>query len=290
MLTAVLTRADVARHLSALILLDELRSAFRAPLGSSPGRSTFRQGELEALPAWSATVRSDTATGRRAVLQLHDRATGHLLAVMDAVHLSTLRASLVGALAADVLARPDAKTVAILGAGAAASSALKALRLVRSIEQVWFHQPDVAENFELAHRLQRDLSMAIRAADTVDEAVSGADLVVVVGNAPVELQRLRVGTHVSLLDALAPFPSPLGPNLLEQSRRFCDAEPSSALSGAPFTPLYQVLGGGAPGRTHAKDVTVFASLAPPSLDALTAWHVYEGARHDETLTRIDLEA
>ena len=40
----------------------------------------------------------------------------------------------------------------------------------------------------------------------------------------------------------------------------------------------------------SEELTLFASVGPAALDLLAAWHVYEGARHDEGLTRIDLEA
>ena len=58
------------------------------------------------LPAWMMTVRAETTKGARSVPQLHDPATGQVLAIMDAGHLTVLRSSLMSALAADVLARP----------------------------------------------------------------------------------------------------------------------------------------------------------------------------------------
>ncbi|MFZ5443024.1 MAG: ornithine cyclodeaminase family protein [Myxococcota bacterium] len=303
MLTALLSRADVSRHLQALHLLRELREAFTARAHSASVRTLdfapttegssvlVRQAALTGIPAWAVTVRSQTPRGARAVLQLHDSASGQLLAMMDAGHLTALRASLVSALAADVLARPDAKNVAVLGAGAAASSALKSLRLVRSLEQVWLHEPNVADNFELAHRLQKTLSMAIRAADSVEEAVFGADLVVLTGQVQLDAAMLRPGTHVTVLQAADFVRSPIAPSILERARRFCDAAEPALDWGAPFdVELGAVLSGERPGRTSADELTVFASLGPAHLDLLAAWHVYEGARHDEALTRIDLEA
>lgn len=303
MLTAFLSRADVSRHLQALHLLRELREAFTARARSASVRTldfapttegssvVVRQATLAGVPAWAVTVRAQTPRGARAVLQLHDSATGQLLAMMDAGHLTALRASLVSALAADVLARPDARNVAVLGAGGAASSALKSLRLVRSIEHVWLHEPNVADNFELAHRLQKTLSMAIHAADSVAEAVAHADLVVLTGHVALDAATLRPGTHVTVLQA-ADFPTaPLAQPTLARARRFCDALDPALAWGAPFdVELGAVLAGERPGRVDADELTVFASIGPAHLDLLAAWHVFEGARHDEALTRIDLEA
>lgn len=303
MLTAFLSRADVSRHLQALHLLQELRDALSAgrKAGSvqtlrfqptAPWSSTLvRQAVLEGVPAWMVTVRAETTKGARSVLQLHDPATGQMLAMMDASHLTMLRASLMSALAADVLARPDAKNVAVLGVGPAASSALKALRLVRSIQEVWLHEPNVVDNFELAHRLQTSLSMAIRAVDTAQEAVADADIVVLTGKVSLEGATLKPGAHLTVLSAETLSTPPLPRSTLEAARRFCDASEPALDWGLPFhAELGEVLSLRQPGRESKDQLTLFASIGPAALDLLAAWHVYEGARHDEGLTRIDLEA
>lgn len=50
-------------------------------------------------------------------LHLQDIETGSLLAIMDSTYVTAVRTGLAGAIAADVLARSDADTVAIIGAG-----------------------------------------------------------------------------------------------------------------------------------------------------------------------------
>lgn len=306
MLTAFLSRADVSRNTQALTLLQALREAFTARVhpasvqtlqfdAPTDGGSTLvRQAALPGLPAYSVTVRAEFAAPTRparAVLQLHDATTGKLLAVMDAAHLTQLRASLVSALAADVLARPEAKDVAVLGVGPAASGALKALRLVRSLHRVWLHEPDVASNFELAFRLQSTLSMDVKGVDSAAEAVAGADLVVLTGQVPLPTDALKPGAHVTVLGAESFVENPLPPALLGRARRFCDLNEPPLPWGGPFhAELGEVLSKQKDGRLSPDDVTVFLSGGPAYLDLLAAWHVYEGARHDETLTRVDLEA
>lgn len=301
MLTAFLSRADVSRHTQALHLLRELREAFTSNKTASdgpqlhfsgaPGQSTVVQhATLEGFPAWSVTTRIEGPQGPRSLLQLHDAPSGKLLAVMDAGHVASMRAAMVSALAADVFARPDAKRVAILGTGAAVSSTLKALRLVRSLETVWFHEPNVAENFDLAYRLARSLSMAIHAADTVKEAVSNADLVVLTGGVSLGGARLLPGTHVTLLQAASFEKAPIAPELLARARRFGDAPAPASTWWSADASLGEALSGARPGRESPEQLTAFASFGAPQLDLLTAWHVFEGARHDEALTRIDLEA
>lgn len=275
MLTTFLSRTEVSRHINALLLMRELREALtKYPMQGDDGR-------LPDFPAWCVTTRQ----GAHSVLQLHDSATGALLAVMDAVHLSTLRASLVGALAADVLARSDAKHVAVLGSGAAASSALKALRLVRSIEHVWLNEENEAENFARARSLATTMSMAIHAAESVEEAVAAADLVLLTGGVSLGELKLRAGTHVSVVQANTFNFAPMSPGELQHARAFSDG----AFPWKQGAALGEVLRG-APGRVDADDVTLFAGVSPPQLDLIAAFHVFEGARHDEALTRLDLES
>lgn len=275
MLTTFLSRSEVSRHLNAIHLLQELREAMtKHPMAGDEGR-------LPGFPAWCVTTRS----GAHQVLQLHDAATGGLLAVMDSVHLSTLRASLVGALAADVLARGDAKHVAVLGSGAAASSALKALRLVRSIEHVWVNEENEAENFARARALATTMSMSVHAVDSVEEAVAAADLVLLTGGVSLGELKLRAGTHVSVVQAGAFNFAPLSPPELRHARAFSDG----VFPWKQGASLHEVLRG-APGRVDPDDVTLFAGVSPAPLDLVAAFHVYEGARHDEALTRLDLES
>jgi ornithine cyclodeaminase len=303
MLTLFLSRSDVSRHTQALHLLQELRDTLGAvgawtstehrfaPVGDR--ESVVRSGGVPGIPAYAVSVRADppSSAGPRAVLQLHDGATGKLLAIMDSGHLQALRSALLGALAADVLARPDARRVAILGSGAAASGALKALRLVRSIEQVQLFDPELARSFELALTLKGSLAMAVESADSAAAAVAQADLVVLTGGVTLPVDAVQAGTHVTVLGAEAFLECPLPRETVARARRFRDAPSSSLTWGAPFDArLGEVLRGEAKGRGAPEDVTLFVSVDPPALDLVAAWHVYQGARHDDQLPLLDLEA
>lgn len=300
MLTAFLTRAEVSRHLRALNLLHELRAAFLkressrgassvefAVEGAAP--AVVRHGTLPGLRAWSVTVQPSTPATR--VLQLYDRDSGALLALMDAGHLTALRASVVAALAADALSRPDARNVALLGHGPVVSSALKALRLVRSLERITLFDPELAASTEQAMALKAMLSANVRACETVDEAVASADIVVLTGEVPLTTDALSPGAHVTVMAAERLPHSPLPETVLARGRCFSD-DPQPRLPWAPAMTgdLGQVLSGALPARSEAEQPTIFFSLGPPTLDLVTAWHVYEGAQHDELVTRVDLRS
>ncbi|HSP77698.1 MAG TPA: ornithine cyclodeaminase family protein, partial [Myxococcaceae bacterium] len=170
MSTLLLTRTDVIRHIDALLLLSEMREAFRrdaearsvvpqrarAPLHAEGTAQVLFPGSLPGLPAWSVKVHAKFpghSPAIQGVVQLQDWETGALLAVMDSGHLTALRTGMVGALAADVLARPEASRVALIGAGAQASLQLKSLRLVRSLTHVRVYDTQLTRAVEFGARM-----------------------------------------------------------------------------------------------------------------------------------------
>lgn len=300
MLTVVLTKTEVSRHLRALHLLQELRTAFlehQQLVGSSPSvfevpgasAATVRHGTLPGLRRWAITVQASAAPA--AVLQLHDRDSGDLLALMDAGHLMGLRAAVVGALAADALAAPSASKVALLGTGPVVSSALKALRLVRSLERVTLYDPDLAASTQQAMSLHAALSVNVRACETAEEAVRDAELIVLTGAVSLPVDAIADGAHLTVLGADGLAEAPVPASLLARARCFSDDRRASVPWAPAFTgALGQVLAGVVPARLEGSQVTVFLSLGPPALDLIAAAHVYEGARDDEGLTRVSLHS
>lgn len=315
--TLVLNHGDVTRHLEGLSLLNDLREAFKADAKRRPAEPTITRavprrgamtsvlmpGCLDGIPAYTVQVMTQGVRTQQSMLQLHDMETGALLALMDAQHLASLRSAVVAALAADVLARPDASKVALIGAGTPASVHLKTLRLVRSLNQlrVWDKAPDKA--FELAFRLGQTINIASRAADTVDEAVADADIIVVSASAEQPLLRpelLPLGCHITALGLEMPGHRALSQALYEKAALFCDHRELALSSGAvgslqlPPTEISAELGevllGQKPGRRDQHELTVFSHLGMPFQDLVAAWQVYQGARHDDAITRIDFSA
>ncbi|MCA3014439.1 MAG: hypothetical protein INH41_18810 [Myxococcaceae bacterium] len=305
MLTTFLSRGEVVRHARALHLLRELREALVAPApdgGPSslavevPGRhgeTALRHATASSIPAWSLTVRATLradARGSGAVLHLYDGPSGRLLSSMDFGHLGSLSQAVLGALAVDVLARPDAACVAVLGAGPMASSALKALRLVRSLERVMLYDADLAASTSQALALHQALSVPVRACESPEEAVALADVVILTGKVRLPSDALRDGTHLSVMGAERWLEAPVPTSVLARARVFSElASPALPWAPAGVTGLGEVLDGRVTARPRPGDLTVFLATTPPLIDLVAGWHVFEGARHDERLTRVDLD-
>src|SRR5262249_40925639 len=84
---------------------------------------------------------------------LLDPETGELAAVLDAAAVTAIRTAAVSGVATRLLAREDARELALLGAGVQAASHLEAMRTVRPIQhvRVWNRTPERAEAFAREH-------------------------------------------------------------------------------------------------------------------------------------------
>jgi ornithine cyclodeaminase len=308
--TLLLRHADVTAHLQALFLLEDLRAGFlahaagktgagRLPLQAMDGAHVSLPGLLPDVPAY--TLRAEPAReatdGRPSVL-LHDSGSGKLLAIMDALMLTRVTRSVVGALAADALARPDAARVAVLGVGEESVGQLKALRLVRSLRHLRIYDADPFRAASLAARLYQELSLPSHGALSVEEAVADADLVLCLGAVEPSVLTgglVRPGTHISVLGPLEPGQGPVAGALLREAHFVVDdrrlALERGAAAGAGVgadaidAELGEVLAGSAPGRTAPPEVTVFAGVGLPFQDLVAAWQVYQAVREDEGVQR-----
>jgi thiomorpholine-carboxylate dehydrogenase len=112
-----------------------------------------------------------------ALIQLFRADTGEPLAILDGRLITEMRTAAVSAVAVDLLARPEAKVLGILGSGVQARSHVRALSRVRRFEEirVWSRSEGNARRFaeEVGGRVT-----------TAEEAVSGADVVLTLTSSP----------------------------------------------------------------------------------------------------------
>jgi hypothetical protein len=152
--------------------------AQQVPVGASG--MLLGPGLVTGIPAYSVKVHTkfpgqDPAI--RGVLILHDLCTGMPLAIMESSYLTRLRTGLVGALGADVLALPGARSVAVIDAGAQGRSQIEALRLVRPVTNV-----RVFDTVSLAaERMASDFAcqgLTVTVCTSLEEVLEGAEIVV----------------------------------------------------------------------------------------------------------------
>jgi len=102
--------------------------------------------------------------------------TGQPLVMCDASRLTTLRTAATTALAVDLLAQPDAAKLTIIGSGAVAMEHWRQVRGVRGWSEVRLFSPSLSGNDARQAEWQAQCPGVILA-DTADDAVSGADVV-----------------------------------------------------------------------------------------------------------------
>jgi ornithine cyclodeaminase len=240
-------------------------------------------------------------------VMIFDPANGAPLALLEAGAITAVRTAAVSALATDRLARPDASTLAILGAGTQARSHVASMLEVRSIERVrvWSRDPEKVREFAAEQSARYET--AIEPAESVAAAVAGADIVCATTAArePVLPGRLlEPGMHVNAVGASVPSWRELDTEAVRRSRLFTDRRESLENEAGEYrlaleegvigddhvqAELGDVLIGGHPGRTSDDEITLFRSLGLAVEDLAAGWLVYRRALERGVGTRVDLD-
>jgi ornithine cyclodeaminase len=255
------------------------------------------------IPAYTVKVHAKFPQQKpaiRGLLHLHDLQTGRLLALMDSTYLTAVRTGIAGALAADLLARPDAATVAIIGAGTQGRYLLRAFAAMRSIRSVRVFDTVRDHSTSYAAELSAALHIPITVSASVREAVAGAD---VIFSATWSRQpflfagMVRPGAHITTLGPDEPGKCEVDAALIRQSVFVCDdrglAVTMGAIGGAGLTAgaiaaeLGEVIGGKHPGRTDQEQLTIYGGVGVAFQDLVVAWHVYQQAQQSGVGQYID---
>ena len=203
---------------------------------------------------------------------LHDGTTGQLVAVLNASPVTEIRTAAVSAVATKLLARPDSRSVAILGSGVQGRSHAVAMREVLPDAElrVWSRNHDHAEALALeAHGL---------ACATVHEALAGADVVCTCTASPepiVALADLGPGAHVNAVGSSGPWARELEADVVAEASLFVDRRESTVNESGDYlgavadrgigpdhilAELGELLVGEHPGRRSDDQLTLFKSL------------------------------
>jgi ornithine cyclodeaminase len=266
-------------------------------------------GALYDMPAWSGdpgalavkliTVFPDNhARGlesHHGVVVSFDVETGRPACIVDAGALTAIRTAAVSGLATRLLARDDARTLALIGSGVQARSHLEAMLAVRPIERVRVWSPTASHRERLAHEASARHGLAVEAVDDAHAAVRDADIVCTVSGAREPVVRgewLAPGVHINAVGASTPDTRELDSETMRRARIWVDARASAlAESGdlliaraegaigddAIAGELGEVVAGLAGGRANALETTVFISLGLAVEDAAAAHHVHRRA-------------
>ncbi len=204
---------------------------------------------------------------------LAEMATGTPQVLSELTISTALRTAATSVMAAKRLARPDAKTMALIGNGAQSEFQALAFHHLLGIEEIRLFDIDPAATAKLMRHLQSVPGLRLVPCQSTAEAVKGADIVTTVTadktNATIITpEMLEPGMHINGVGGDCPGKTELHRGVLEQSSVFVEFEPQSRIEGdiqqmpADFavTEFWRVLSGQVPGRRDAQEITVFDSV------------------------------
>ncbi len=235
------------------------------------------------------------------LLLLHDATNGKPLALMDAEHLTAVRTGAASGVATRYLARPDAMTVTLFGAGAQ----LAAVCAVRPIRRAWVLTRTGQREAEFCARMADELALEVTATHDVRLAVETADILCTATNAQTPLfdgAWLRPGVHINAIGAYTRTMRELDAVAISRSRLFVDHHTAAQTEAGDILlaiaegaimyshiagELGDVVTGQIAGRLQAADITIFKSVGLAMQDAVTAARVYALAVAQGVGTEVD---
>ncbi len=274
---------EVLRHLEAQIRADFLRWAEFDK--SSRVASHSADGVIELMPIADAHHYSfkyvnghpkNTQAGLPTVMAfgvLADVATGRPELLSELTLTTAMRTAATSVMAARALARPGSRRMALIGNGAQSEFQALAFHHGLGISEIRAFDVDRQATAKLQRHLRGVAGLRVIAVDSTAAALRGADIVTTVTadkrNATiVRPEMAEPGMHFNAVGGDCPGKTELHPDVLRSARVFVEYEPQTRVEGdlqqmpADFavTELWRVLGGQAPGRRSADEVTVFDSV------------------------------
>jgi ornithine cyclodeaminase len=245
------------------------------------------------------------------IVTLFDGTTGRPTAVLNGSAVTSIRTAAVTALATRLLAREDARTLAVIGAGVQAAAHLRAVPLVRNFEQIRVHSRTeqharaLVAATAIASRHSRPPALEVCA--SARDALDGADVVVTATNSatPV-LERgwLATGAHVNAIGASFPSARELDVATIADAELFVDSRESAANEAGDYllalaeaaidgpehivAELGDVAAGLHGGRSGPQALTVFRSLGIAVEDLAAAELALAHARAAGAGTEVEL--
>lgn len=245
----------------------------------------------------------NTASGKLTVTAfgvLSDVASGYPLLLSEMTVATALRTAATSALAASILARPDSRTMALIGLGAQAEFQALAFKAVAGIRHLRVFDRDPAATAKFKRNLER-AGLTITQAVSIEEAVYGADIVTTATAAKARAAILTPalvapGIHINAIGGDCPGKTELHPDVLRQARVVVEYAPQSRIEGDiqqleadfPVVELWRILCGRDEGRQMPGQITVFDSVGFAIEDFSTLRFLHELSKRSPGGATIDL--
>ncbi len=226
---------------------------------------------------------------------LNDPDTGLEWTDMDGTFITNYRTGAAGGVAVEVLSRPDAACLGVIGAGEQARTQIAAILKVRPIQEIIICDCARARAQALKDEVAALYPVQVRLAPDSQETALASDILVTVTPSDVPLVMrdwVRSGTHINAIGADAEGKQELDPAILKTARIVVDdwaqashsGEINVPLSKGEITPdmvygsLGEVVAGKKPGRQSPEEITVFDSTGLIIQDLSLVFAVFNRAK------------
>ncbi|GAB4100582.1 ornithine cyclodeaminase [Sinomonas halotolerans] len=233
---------------------------------------------------------------------LADVHNGYPTFLAEMTLLTAFRTAATSAMAAKLLARPDSRTMAMIGCGSQAEFQALAFRAAGGVTGFRVWDTDPAAMAKLERNLAPYGITVVQAASAAD-CVAGADIITTCTADKAYATILTAGlvgpgVHVNAIGGDCPGKTELDPAILTKADVFVEFPPQTRIEGEiqqmpddfPVTELWQVLTGEAPGRTSPEQITVFDSVGFAVEDYSALRFVRDAVEGTEFGEEIDLIA
>ncbi|MCE5091196.1 ornithine cyclodeaminase family protein [Staphylococcus devriesei] len=226
---------------------------------------------------------------------LSDYETGETLAVLDGSYLTKIRTGAISGVATKYLAREDAKTLCVIGAGDQAEGLIAAVMAVRNIDTVHFSSRTKENAEKLASNVAQEYNVQTKVFDEADDAMEDADVVVTATNSskPVYSRSLQPGVHLNAVGSFKPEMQELPSESMLVANKIVVESTEAAMeeTGDLKVPqeegiltenslhgeLGNIVAGKISGREDDKEVTLFKSVGLAIVDIVVANYFYKKA-------------
>lgn len=227
---------------------------------------------------------------------LCEAGTGALLALMDGAVLTGIRTGAASALASSYLGRKDSTVLGLFGAGVQAHFQLEAMKAVFPLlREVRVFDVDEKRSIRFIEKLSKDLAIEVHVAESSDEVVSKADVIVTAttSRCPVFRGRLLTpGTHINAIGGFTPSMQEVDEETVLRSKVVVDTfEGCLSEAGELLIPIQKglfskdrihsdlagLVSGKRKGREDAEEITLFKSVGTALEDLAAARLAYQKA-------------
>lgn len=198
--------------------------------------------------------------------------------MVEAGSITEIRTGCVSALATDLLAVKNARSVAMIGAGAQARSHLAAIVQIRPVDEVTVYDINEEAARAYAKEMSHEYGLKVTVCDSVKKAVKNADIICTVcpaKEAYLTKDMVKKGVHINAVGTFTPSTREVASDLMAASKLYADYIPSLIKeSGEYLIPLQeglitedhimgslgQLLKGTCKGRETEDEITLFDAL------------------------------